>query len=127
MIRKIAGRLARAKYIREAFENPTDLKELRRRPTNRMLAGLILVGFSYLIGWPAVAAFGILAAYLREPAIAVIGGPAIYGLSHVVFLIGAWLAGAHYVKILTSYITRILFEKILGSHPPPADMGDKQS
>jgi hypothetical protein len=118
MIRNIAGRLAKTKHIRRILENPTDLRELRRRPTFRMMTGLVLIGFSYLIGWPAVAALGILAAWLREPMVVVIGGPITYGLSHVVFLAGAWLAGTHYVKLLTRYATETLFRKLLRQDLP---------
>ena len=92
LMRKISKKLAEVKYIREILENPADLSEFRERPTPRLITGLVLMGFSYIIGWPAVAALGILAGWLREPLIAVIGCPTIYGLSCVVFLVGAWLA-----------------------------------
>jgi hypothetical protein len=78
-----------------------------------MIAGLILIGVSYLIGWPAVAAFGFLAVYLEEPMIVIIGGPATYAFSYVVFFAGAWLAGAEYAKTLTRYGTRKFFQKLL--------------
>ncbi len=85
-----------------------------------MMIGLVLIGFSYLIGWPAVAALGILAAYFREPLLVVVGGPFTYGLSHVVFIIGAWLAGApYYIRILTRYATESLFRKLLRPSTPP--------
>ena len=113
MIRKIAERLAKTKYVREAMEDPTELKDIRRERSARMIFGLVLVGFSYIIGWPAVAALGVLAVYFREPLIVVIGGPLIYGLSHVVFLVGAWLAGAQHARILMRYATKVLFKKIL--------------
>ena len=104
MIQEIAGRLAKTKYIREVLEHPADLSEFRERPTPRLIAGLILMGFSYLIGWPAVAALTVLAVWFREPLIAVIGCPATYGLSHLVFLAGAWLARApHYMGLLARY------------------------
>jgi len=112
MIRKIAARLAKTKYVREALEDTTDLKSLRIQQSPRMIMGLILIGFSYIIGWPAVAAFGILAVYFREPLIVVIGGPVIYGISHVVFLIGAWLAGAKHARFLMRYATKVIFRKI---------------
>jgi hypothetical protein len=113
MIRKIAERLAKTKYVREALEDTTELKDIRRERSARMIFGLVLVGFSYIIGWPAVAALGVLAVYFREPLIAIIGGPLIYGLSHVVFLVGAWLAGARHARILMRYATKVLFKKIL--------------
>lgn len=113
MIRKIAERLAKTKYIRDAMEDQTDMKDIWKRPTPRMIIGLSIVGFSYIIGWPAVMALGILAVYSREPLIIVLGGPITYGFSHVVFLAGAWLAGAQYARILIKYATKVLFRKIL--------------
>lgn len=113
MFRKIAASLAKTKYVREALEDTADLKSMRIQRSPRMIMGLILIGFSYIIGWPAVTAFGVLAVYFREPLIVVIGGPVIYGISHVVFLIGAWLAGAEHVRFLMRYTTKVIFRKIL--------------
>ncbi len=115
MIRKIAERLAKTNYVREALEDPavTSLRDIRFQYSSRIIAGLILIGFSYLIGWPAVAAFGFLAAYFEEPLIVIIGGPTIYGISHVVFLVGAWLAGAQHARLLIRYATKSLFRKLL--------------
>ena len=112
MIRKITERLAKTKYIRDAMEDQTDIKDIWKQPTPRMIIGLALVGFSYIIGWPAGTALGILAVYSREPMIIVLGGPITYGFSHLVFLAGAWLAGAQYARILMKYATKVLFRKI---------------
>ena len=114
MIRKLARILAQRESIREILDHPTDLSEFRERPTPRLIAGLVLMGLSYIMGWPAVTALGILAVYLREPLIAIVGGPLTYGLSCVVFLVGAWLARApHYMQIATRYAVGKLFEKLL--------------
>ena len=113
MFRKIAARLAKTKYVREALEDTADLKSLRIQRTPRMITGLILIGFSYIIGWPAVGAFGLLAVYFREPLIVAIGGPVIYGISHLVFLAGAWLAGAEHARFFMRYATKVIFRKIL--------------
>ena len=113
MIRKITERLAKTKYIRGAMEDQTDIKDIWKRPTPRMIIGLALVGFSYIIGWPAVMALGILAVYSRGPMIIVLGGPIAYVFSHLVFLAGAWLAGAQYARILMKYATKVLFRQIL--------------
>jgi molybdate transport system substrate-binding protein len=113
MFQKIGGRLAEKKYVRGLLEHPADLAEFRERPTPRLIAGLILMGLSYLIGWPAVAALSILAVWLNEPLIAVIGGPATYGFSHVVFFLGAWLARApHYLGLLTRYAIGVLLRSL---------------
>lgn len=116
MIRTMLERLAETTYVREALEDRTELKDLRKEHSARMITGLILVGFSYVIGWPAVTALGILAVYFREPLIVIIGGPVTYGLSHLVFLVGAWLAGARQARLLMRYATKVLFRKMLGRH-----------
>ena len=118
MFHRIVGRLAETKYIRGILEHPADLAEFRERPTPRLIAGLILMGFSYLIGWPAVAALSILAVWLNEPLIAVIGCPATYGFSYVVFIAGAWLARApHYLELLTRYAIGALLRRWSANAP----------
>ncbi|MCX5829352.1 MAG: hypothetical protein NTV58_15335 [Deltaproteobacteria bacterium] len=119
MIIKLAARLAETKLVRAVLTEEIDTGALRVKPTPRMIVGLILVGLSYALGWPAVAAFGFLAIYLREPLIAVIGGPVIYIISHLIFLTGAWLAGAEHVRILAKSGTKILFKKLLRQDKPP--------
>jgi hypothetical protein len=114
MIKILAAWIARNKYIRGTIENPTDLSEFREKPTLRLILGLVLMGFSYILGWPSVAALGVIAIWLEEPLIAAIGGPAVYGLSHLVFLGGALLARApHYMGVLVRYSVGKLFRKLL--------------
>jgi hypothetical protein len=113
MIQKIVERLARTKYVRESLEDQTDLKDLRKRHSTRIIFGLFLIGFSYIIGWPAVAALSFLAVYFQEPLIILIGGPITYGFSHLLFLAGAWLSGAEHARILMRQATKLLFRKIL--------------
>lgn len=112
--RKIAKYLTGRKYIIEILDHPADLSEFKERPTKRVIAGLILMGLSYIIGWPAVAALSLLAVWLREPMIAVIGCPTTYVLSHLVFIAGAWLARApHYIGALAKYTLQWFLRKIL--------------
>ena len=88
--------------------------EFKERPTKRLITGLILMGLSYVIGWPAVAALSVLAAWFREPMIAVIGCPTTYGLSYLVFIVGAWLARApHYMGTLARYTIQFFLRKLL--------------
>ena len=46
-----------------------------------------------------------------------VGGPLLYGFSHLVFMLGMYLAGADYVRILLRWATRVLVEKRMRSHP----------
>ena len=114
MIRKkIAQYLAGKKYVKEMLDHPADLSEFKERPTPRLIIGLILMGLSYVIGWPAVAALSVLAVWLQEPMIAVIGGPTTYALSCVVFIVGAWLARApHYLVALARYTIQMFLRKL---------------
>jgi hypothetical protein len=114
MRRKIATYLAGRKYVVEMLQHPADLSEFKEPRTKRLTAGLILMGLSYAMGWPAVAALSVLAAWFREPMIAVIGCPTTYGLSYLVFIAGAWLARApHYMGVLARYTMQLFLRKLL--------------
>lgn len=120
LIKRIAGRLAKTAYVQRALAEGQDIRSIRREPTARFYIGLFLILLSYVIGWPAVAALGFVAYHLDSPLIVAIGGPITYGLSHLVFIIGAYLAGAEYIMALMQWATRAAFEKILGK---PAETG----
>jgi hypothetical protein len=60
-----------------------------------------------------VGLFSVLAAYLQAPALLIVG-PAFYGISHLVFLFGMYLAGRDcikYVNIFLSWSLRKALEK----------------
>ena len=112
--RKIGQYLAGKKYIQKILENPADLSEFKERMTPRLITGLILIALSFIIGWPAVAALSVLAVWFKQPLIAIIGCPATYALSYVVFIIGAWLSRApHYMGILARYTIQSFFRKLI--------------
>ena len=111
VISRIANRIANTRYARKAVEEKADLSAFKQKPTARILLGVFLIGFSYIIGWPAVSAMAGLAIYFQEPLVAIIGGPLTYGLSHLVFMAGMYLAGAKYSAIFLRWATRRLVEK----------------
>ncbi len=113
-IKRIAERLARTEFARKAIAEKVDLSIFRERPSGRVIAGLFLIALSYLIGWPAVAFFGVLSIYFGQPLILVVGGPVIYGISHLVFIAGAYLAGVKYTYVILRWATRRVLERILG-------------
>lgn len=114
---KILNRIAETEYVRSAIEEEADLSAFKERPTFRIYVGLGVMAFSYIIGWPAVGALGALAIYLKEPLVAVIGGPVIYGLSHLTFLLGAYLAGARYTKVFFRWAARKAVQKLMDDPP----------
>ncbi len=112
IIRRTFNKLAQTDYVRSAIAEQADLSAFKERPTPRIILGLAIIAFSYIIGWPAVGFLGILAVYFNEPLLAVVGGPLIYGVSHLVFLLGMYLAGAKYTKIFLRWATRMAMEKL---------------
>ncbi len=117
----IARRAARTDFARKALEEKADLSPFREKPSARILSGIFLMAFSYIIGWPAVALFGFLSVYFNQPLIVILGGPAIYGISHLVFLGGMYLAGASYTYVFLRWATRKFLEKYLD--PAPGNIG----
>ncbi len=85
-----------------------DLRIYKKRPTVRVMAGLFLILISYVIGWPAVGALGIIALYTGKPLILVVGGPLMYGLSHLVFFIGMYFAGRDYAVACLKQVMKFL-------------------
>ena len=95
------------------MEEQADLSAFKERPGPRIILGLLAIMVSYVIGWPAVAALGLLAITLHEPWVVIVGGPVTYGLSHLLFLLGMYLCGAVYSLIFLRWLTRISMEKLL--------------
>ena len=100
-------------YVRTAIEDQADLSAFKQKPTPVVLAGVFAIGFSYVIGWPAIAALGILSVKLHNPWIVAVGGPITYGLSHLVFILGMYLSGAKYSLIFFRWLTRVTMVKLL--------------
>lgn len=116
----LARVVSRTEFARKALEEKADMSPFKEKPSARILFGIFLMGFSYVIGWPAVTFFGILSICLNEPLIVIIGGPVIYGISHLVFLAGLYLAGARYASIFFRWATRKFLERYLDHVPADA-------
>jgi hypothetical protein len=111
----IIKKFAETRYVRSAIEDKADLSAFKKKPSVRVVIGISAIAFSYIIGWPAVAALGMLSIYLDKPLIVAIGGPLTYGLSHLVFLLGMYLAGADYTRIFLRWAARVTVEKLTSS------------
>jgi len=110
----IIKRITGSNYVRSAIRDKADLSAFKKKPTVRIILGISAIGFSYIIAWPAISVLGIISIYLNKPLLVVIGGPLLYGLSHLVFLLGMYLAGAKYTKIFLRWATRMVVEKWMG-------------
>jgi hypothetical protein len=98
-MKKMVLQLSRIRSVRSAIVERADLSAFRRRPGPKVVCGLGIIAFSYVIGWPLIALLGVLSVRLENAAIIAVGGPVAYGLSHLVFLLGMYLAGAKYSRI----------------------------
>jgi len=124
MIQPILRKLARTAFVMDAVADQADLSAFREHPRPRTIAGLCIIGLSYIIGWPAVSAFGYLAVRLENPLILAVGGPLIYGLSHVVFILGAYVAGTQYTRVFLRWAARMAVERFLKPGPPDPEPGE---
>ncbi len=125
LLRKIARFFANTAFVRDAIEERADLSAFKKHRTakdlTRNILGISLIVISYIIGWPAVILLGVISIYTEEPLVVVIGGPVIYGLSHLMFLIGMYITGAPYTIIFLKWASRVIIEKILADQDiPPA-------
>jgi hypothetical protein len=114
ILKKTALYFARKEYCRAAILERADLSAIKEKPTPKILVGLGLIAFSYVIGLPAVVAMGVIAVWIKEPLVVIIGGPLIYAISTVVFIIGIKMAGKKYFHVSSRWLTRVVLEKILG-------------
>ena len=95
---RIIHRIAKNDYVRSALDDKADLSAFKEKPSARIIIGVLAIIFSYIISWPAIGALGAISVYIDKPLIVVIGGPLLYGFSHLVFMFGMYLAGAKYSK-----------------------------
>ncbi len=124
LVRGSLARVARMRTIQRIIHEELDLSCLKRRPTRCEQCGILLVLFSYVMGWPAVVFFGFLAGYFKQPLVLVIGGPLVYGTSHLVFFVGAYLAGKTYTKTFIKWSLKKACEKMFAETDQnlPADI-----
>ncbi len=128
-IKKLILRISQTGYVHSAIVDRADLSAFRHRPDIKTISGVTAIALSYVIGWPLISLLGIASVHYGNAAIVAVGGPVAYGLSHLVFLLGMYLAGAKYSYVFMRWATargmvRLLriFGLPLPSAPPLADV-----
>ena len=116
MTKNISLFFLKRKFIQNILNEDVDLGYLKKPPTTRVKVGIVLVLLSYLLGWPIVALLSFISLYIDELLIVIIGGPLFYGLSHLVFLFGMYLAGKEYAAVLIKWSMKAAIEKLFGIH-----------
>jgi hypothetical protein len=113
VIKKIAKRVAKTKFASKAINDGADLRAFKEKPSARILFGIFLMGISYIIGWPMIGLFAVLSLYWSEPLIIIVGGPLLFGLAHLAFLAGLYLAGGKYIMPIIRWATRVTLKKLI--------------
>lgn len=117
--RFLALLLASTAYVKRAIEEQANLEAFKTRPSPRFLTGVGLIAFSFVLGWPMVGLFTILAAYFQAPALLIVG-PVSYGFSHLVWMFGMYLTGwdsIKYIDIVLRWSLRKAVERALNQKP----------
>jgi hypothetical protein len=119
-MRKLVAKLAAMPFVRKALADNADLSAFKGKPNLKTVLGVSAILFSYLICWPLITLLSAAAVYYERPAIILVGGPLAYGLSHLVFLLGMYLAGAYYSWIFLRWLTRVSMLKLFKLYPNAA-------
>jgi hypothetical protein len=109
---RFADRLLHIPFVENAVNEQATLDAFKGKPSPLILAGVLAIIISFVIGWPAVAALGAVSLKTEQPWIAVVGCPLIYGLSHLLFILGMYLSGGKYTLIFLRWFSRISVEKL---------------
>jgi len=116
LVQKCIEKIANRPIVQRIMDEELDLSCIMRRPTRCEQFGIVLVLLSYVIGWPAVAFFGFLSVYIEQPLVLIICGPLIYGISHLVFIAGAYFAGKKYVTTFMKWSCKKFCEKCFAGY-----------
>ena len=114
LLKKMAFYFARKEFCRKAIAEHADLSVFKKRPSSRIIIGLVLIIFSYVIGLPATVILSVIAVSQGNTMMAAVAAPLLYGASWMIFVAGIYLAGPEYGKALSRWLARIILEKILG-------------
>ena len=119
---KLGLRLANIGFVRGAIDEKADLSAFDHKPTVRIVLGVSLVGFSFLMCWPAISTLTGVSLYFHRPWIAAIGAPVLYFSSHLCFIAGMAISGAKYARLFLRWAARVGVERLLscGLDQPPA-------
>lgn len=105
--------MAQFTYVRDAIDTHADLSAFRGPPPLKVIGGVLLICLSFAMCWPVIGTLGGVSIYFGQPLIVAVGGPIIYGLSHLVFLAGMALSGEKYLRLFLKWATRKGVERLL--------------
>jgi hypothetical protein len=114
IVKKIALYIARKEFCRKAIAEHANLSVFKKKPSFRIIIGLVLIAVSYVIGLPTAIVLGIIVASQGNAVLAAVAAPLLYGISWLFFLVAMYLTGPEYGRALSRWAARVILEKILG-------------
>ncbi|HON58465.1 MAG TPA: hypothetical protein PLT45_02910 [Smithella sp.] len=115
VIKKVGLYFANKEFCRAALCDRADLKSIfRGKLSPSVVAGLVLIVISFIIGIPAMVVVGVASAWLKSPLMGLVGIPLVYGISWLMLMLGLYLAGSRYGMAFLRWATRVILEKIIG-------------
>jgi hypothetical protein len=117
ILRVIGRPLARISFVKQAILEGVDLRAFKKRPSARLMAGVVLITLSMLLGWPAVALAGCLAAQKQNAWVFFIGGPGVYAFSWVLWGVAMAVGGRdalRYANLFIRWMVRRTVEWLIG-------------
>jgi ABC-type microcin C transport system permease subunit YejB len=115
ILKNTARYFGRKDFCRAAIQEHADLSVFEKKLTTSVIAGLVLIVVSYLIGLPTAVIIGGIVMAEFNFLIAAIITALIYGISWLLFMLGLYLAGPKYGKAFSRWVVRVVLEKILGA------------
>jgi uncharacterized membrane protein YbhN (UPF0104 family) len=115
VIKKAGLYFAKKEFCRAALCDRADLKNiLQGKISLPVVAGLVLIVISFIIGIPAIVVIGVASAWLKNPLVSLVGIPLVYGISWLMLMLGFYLAGSQLGTAFLRWATRVILEKIIG-------------
>lgn len=114
--------------MRRCVEEQANLDAFKKRPTFRMVLGMILVGISMLASWPIAGLFSLIALLIGKPLMALVG-PGAYLVSWLVWLAGMALLGVEgskYGLIFVKWLVRVGVQALVGQNSKSLIVGENE-
>jgi hypothetical protein len=105
---KTGLRLARIGFVRKALDDHADLSAFNHRLPIRLIAGLLLISISNLVCWPAISVLAV-----KQPRIAAVGGPILYGITFVCCTVGMYFCSGKDMRLFLRWRVRVWVEWLL--------------
>jgi hypothetical protein len=115
ILKNTAHYFARKDFCRAAIQEHADLSVFEKKLTTSVIAGLVLIVVSCLMGLPTAVILGGIVMAKFNFLIAAIITTLVYGISWLLLMLGLYLAGPKYGRAVSRWLVRVTLERILGA------------